>query len=93
VEKIVRKIKRIDTGCMVNLWGLRYYETRYYFDLEEVQERYNFHEISFTRLKDMGVIKTFNSTKKLETWLNSPKGKEWYANELNEKFEYERYVA
>lgn len=82
----MKKIKRISPGCAWNICGMRFYETWYVWENEQGEERRNTHKVSFNVLKRMGVLKTFNSPKKLEKWLNG-EGKQWYIDDINSKYD------
>lgn len=86
-----RKVKRLQVGCMNNIYGLKFYEIKAFFDNEEGQEVYTRKEINFSAFKTLGVIKTFNSTKKLNDWLNTEDGRKFMVEKLNDK--YNHYVA
>lgn len=88
---MTRKIKRIEVGCRSNINGLRFYEIKVYFDNEDGQERITRKNIGFSTLKRMGIIKTFNSTKKLNEWLNTDDGRIFVAEKLNDS--YNQYSA
>lgn len=81
----MKEIKRIKIAFLSEMYGIKFYEVRHYWDNEDGEERFNTFELSFKKLKRMGVVKTFNSGKKLETWLNG-EGREWYIQQLNEKY-------
>jgi hypothetical protein len=76
---------------MSNIYGLKFYEIKVFFDNEEGEERLTRKEVNFSTFKALGVIKTFNSTKKLNDWLNTDEGRIFMVEKINDK--YNHYFA